>query len=64
MLWAKVTFIVSFLLLLTLPFNPLLNQRFVVFPLSVVCLTLGLISMYYCTLPAKSKQSRSTGGRP
>ena len=64
MLWAKIVFILSFLILLTLPIDPLLNQRYIVFPLSVVCLTLGLISMYYCTIPAKSKETRSTGGRP
>lgn len=61
--WAKVVYVASFLVLLTLPFNSLLNRRFVVFPLSVVCLTAGLIAMYYCTLPDKPRQSRHSGGR-
>jgi hypothetical protein len=50
-IWARALYVVTFLVMCTLPFNPLLNQRFVVFPLSAICVTLGLIALYVCTLP-------------
>jgi hypothetical protein len=58
--WAKYVFVITFLIMCTLPFDPLLNQRFLVFPLTILCVTLGLIAMYSCTLP---KPPAPTSGR-
>jgi Na+/glutamate symporter len=59
--WAKVGFIVALLTLATLPFDPLLNQRYLVLPLCVLCVIVGIVSMYICTLPEKSRGPRSGG---
>jgi hypothetical protein len=48
-------------LVATLPFNPLLNRRFIVFPVAVICVVVGLISMYICTFPDKPKGSGGGG---
>jgi uncharacterized membrane protein len=60
-IWARVVYIVTFGIVATVPFNPLLNKRFIVFPLSVICVILGLIAMYLCTLPGKPKGSGKGG---
>ncbi len=56
-IWAKYLYIVTFMVMCTLPFDPLLNQRYLVFPLTIVCVTLGLIAMYRCTLPKPTGQA-------
>ena len=61
-IWARVVYIVTLGIVATLPFNPLLNRRFIVFPLSAICVILGLISMYLCTFPDKPKGSGKGGG--
>jgi asparagine N-glycosylation enzyme membrane subunit Stt3 len=43
------------LVMASLPFNPLLNQRRLVYLLTPVCVALGLAAMYICTLPDKPK---------
>jgi len=63
LLWGRIGFSVALLTLVTLPFDRLLNRSFVVLPLCVVCVTVGLISLYICTLPEKSQHSRG-GGAP
>jgi hypothetical protein len=62
-IWARALYIATFLLMATLPFNPLLNQRFVVFPVSVICVALGLFAMYFCTLPGHRGHAGEDGGR-
>ena len=57
---ARALYVATFLVMATLPFNPLLNQRFVVFPVSVICVVLGLFAMYVCTLP--DKRAGKAGG--
>ena len=57
-IWARTTYIVALLIVATLPFNPVLNRRFVVFPLSVACVAIGIVAMYIYTLPDKPR-SRS-----
>ena len=58
--WARAVYIFTLLVMSTLPFDPLLNRRFVVLPVCVICVALGLVSMYVCTLPEKP---RHRGGR-
>lgn len=58
---AKATFAVALLIVATLPFNPVLNRRFVVFPLSLVCVAVGLVAMYISTLPDKPR-TKNKGG--
>ena len=48
---ARLTFLAAFLIMVTLPFDPLLNQRFLVVPVTVLCVTIGLFAMYRCTMP-------------
>jgi len=60
-IWARVVYLVMFGLVATLPFNPLLNRRFIVFPVAVICVVVGLISMYICTFPDKPKGSGGGG---
>jgi hypothetical protein len=60
-IWARALYVATFLIMCTLPFDPLLNQRFVVFPLSAICVALGLIAMYVCTLPDNPGNSGKGG---
>lgn len=60
---ARLVYLVALLTMWTLPFNPLLNQRSVVLPLTLICVVLGLVSMYICTLPNKQKPSGNGGGK-
>ena len=57
---AKAVFAVALLIVATLPFDPVLNKRFIVFPLSLVCVAIGLTAMYISTLPDKTR-SQSKG---
>jgi len=52
LLWGRFGFTVTLLTLVTLPFDPLLNRPFVVLPLCILCVTVGLISLYICTRAA------------
>jgi hypothetical protein len=56
---AKAVFALALLIVATLPFNPVLNQRFIVFPLSVACVAVGLAAMYVSTLPDKPRSQRN-----
>lgn len=58
---ARATYIIALLIMATLPFNSVLNKRFVVLPLGLICVALGLAAMYICTFPDKPR-SRSKGG--
>jgi hypothetical protein len=60
--WARVVFVAAFLVLATLPFDSLLNRRYFVYPLCIVCAILGLVAMYLLTLPDKPSKPRSGGG--
>jgi hypothetical protein len=60
-IWARALYVATFLIMATLPFDPLLNQRFVVFPLSVICVALGLLAMYVCTLPDHPRHAGDRG---
>ena len=48
---ARAGFIIPLLLVMTLPFNPLLNRPPIAFWLSLVCTAIALVAMYACTLP-------------
>ena len=54
--WARAVYIVTLLVMSTLPFDPLLNRRHVLLPVCIICVALGLISMYVCTLPDKPRR--------
>jgi hypothetical protein len=56
---AKMAYIVALLIVATLPFNPVLNKRFVAFPLCLVCVAIGLTAMYVSTLPEKPRSQRN-----
>jgi hypothetical protein len=58
---ARIVFLLSFLALATLPFDPLLNRPYVVYPLCAVCASLGLAAMYLLTLPDKPQDSQRDG---
>ena len=58
---ARIIFFVSFLVLATLPFDPLLNRPYVVYPLCGVGAALGLTAMYLLTLPDKPHNSQRNG---
>lgn len=60
-IWARVVYLAALGIVATLPFNTLLNKRFIVFPVSAICVILGLISMYICTFPDKPKGSGKGG---
>jgi hypothetical protein len=62
-IWARVTYVVTLLIMATLPFDPLLNQRFLVFPVGVICVVLGLIAMYVSTFPDNAGHA-GKGGTP
>lgn len=57
-IFARATYIVMLLIVGTLPFNPILNKRFVVFPLSIFCVAIGLAAMYISTLPIRPQIRR------
>lgn len=61
--WARVGYSVALLVVATLPFDPLLNTRSLVFPVSLVAVVLGLVSMYVSTLPDERENSRTGGAR-
>jgi hypothetical protein len=61
-LWARASYVVAFLVMATLPFDPLLNQRFLVYPVSVICIAVGLAALYLCTYPDKGSPARQAGG--
>jgi len=59
--WARAVYILTLLVMSTLPFDPLLNQRFVVLPVCVISVALGLLSLYVCTLPEKPRRPGERG---
>lgn len=59
--WARAVYILTLLIMATLPFDPLLNRRHIVYPLTPICVALGLAAMYICTLPDKPKRPRDGG---
>jgi hypothetical protein len=61
-LWARTSYVAAFLVMATLPFDPLLNQRFLVYPLSVICVAIGLTALYLCTSPNKGARVREGRG--
>jgi hypothetical protein len=61
-LWARASYVAAFLVMATLPFDPFLNQRFLVYPVSVICVAVGLAALYLCTSPNKGARTRQAGG--
>lgn len=59
--FARVAYLVAVAILATLPFDPILNHRFLVAPVGIVCVVVGLVSIYICTFPDKP-QSHQKGG--
>lgn len=55
---ARAAFVLMLLTMATLPFNPMLNKRFVVLPLALICVAVGLVAMYICTFPDKPRSRR------
>jgi hypothetical protein len=59
--WSRAVYVLTLLVISTLPFDPLLNRRHVVLPVCLVCVALGLVSLYVCTLPEKPRHSGERG---
>jgi hypothetical protein len=59
--WAAVAYTVAALIAVTLPFDPFLNRRPLIIPLSLLCVVVALISIYVCTLPERPKHPRDKG---
>jgi hypothetical protein len=55
---ARATYVLTLLIMATLPFNPMLNKRFAVLPLALTCVAVGLVAMYICTFPDKPRSGR------
>ena len=60
-IWAAVAYTIAALIAVTLPFDPFLNKRILIIPLSVLCVVIALTSIYLLTLPESSKHSRDKG---
>jgi hypothetical protein len=55
---ARAGFMIPLLLIITLPFNPLLNTPPIAFWVSMVCTAIALVAMYACTLPDEALRLR------
>jgi hypothetical protein len=60
-LWARAVYGLMLLTMATLPFDPLLNKRRIVYLLTPVCIALGLTALYICTLPDKPRRRDGSG---
>ena len=55
---ARAAYAVTALIAVTLPFDPFLNKPLLIFPFSLLCAVVALISIYLYTLPERPRKPR------